>query len=77
MAYNREHIIKRQNRQIAVRELHPEWSSEQVFFELQRKWGITRRTALRDWQSIREEAERAKAEQEGGDDGHEGQSTTD
>lgn len=75
MAYNRKQlIINRRNEQIKLRERHPDWSGEQIYFELQRKHKITRITAERDWKAIR--AERAKqAEQEGGNDGHEGQST--
>lgn len=75
MAYNRKQLItNRRNEQIKLRERHPDWSGEQIYFELQRKHKITRITAERDWKAIRDE--RAKqAEQEGGDDGHEGQST--
>lgn len=47
--------IRRQNRQIAVREMHPEWNSEEVYKELNRKWGIPRTTAIRDWATIRAE----------------------
>lgn len=59
--------IRRQNRQIAVRVMHPEWDSEAIYRELKRKWGIPRGTAIRDWATIR-------AEQQG--DGNERQTTT-
>lgn len=70
MAYTEKQLrIKRQNRQMMLRELHPDWNGEMIYFELQRKWGIPRKTAERDWKILRAEmAERAKAEQEGGND---------
>lgn len=80
MKYTTEQIrIRRQNRQIAVREMHPDWTGKQVYAFLKRKWGIPEGSAMRDWRTLKVEmAERAKqAEQEGGNDGHEGQSTAD
>ena len=64
MKYTTEQLrLRRQNRQIAVREMHPEWDSETVYRELKRKWGIPRGSAIRDWYTIRAEMAQASEEQ--------------